>query len=245
MDAISRTVVKRVAGMLLLWALGGIVYAQSAGQSYAPSENRTESSLFYFLNMAGKTQADFKPLTANQKAKFYAKGLISPVMFFTAGAAAGIAQMEHVPHAWGQGADGYGERFGNYLAKQAVQRTLRLGLEELLHEDNRYFASGERGMGRRFVYALKSSVMARTDDGRQRISLSEIGSIAGGSFLSRVWQPTTNSSAGDGAVSFGIGMGANAGMNVLREFLPDATRRVFRRHEGGQASAGSADVAGH
>jgi len=203
--------------------------SSTSSPTAAPSTNRVESSLFYWLNMSGRKRADFKPLTAGQKAKFYAKGLFGPFMFFSAATSAGITQAMDVPRPWGQGAEGYFHRFGNYYAKQAVQRTLRLGGEELLHEDNRYFQSGEHGVGRRIFYALKSSVMARGNDGRQHISISEIGSIAGASFISRLWQPSTNSSAGDGAVSFGIGMGVNAGVNIAREFLPDISRHVFRR----------------
>ncbi len=228
-------VVNRVAGLVVVSALGSLLFAQTdtsvASQGFAPSTSRTESSLFYFLNMSGRKRADFRPLAPGEKAKFYAKGLFSPVMLVTAAASAGIAQAENVPRAWGQGGEGYGDRFANYFAKQAIQRTLRLGGEDLLHEDNRYFASGEHGFGHRIGYALKSSVMARSDDGRQHISISEVGSLAGSAFISRLWQPSTNSSAGDGAVSFGIGMAGNAGLNVLREFLPDMTRHVFHRRD--------------
>ena len=194
----------------------------------SPSRNAAESSLFYFLNMSGRNQADFKPLTSRQRVKFYAKGLFGPFMLLSAATSAGVTQAMDVPSAWGQGAEGYGHRFGNYFAKQAVQRTLRLGGEQLLHEDNRYFESGEHGVKRRIIYALKSSIMARSSDGTQHISISEVSSIAGASFISRLWQPSTNNSAGDGAASFGIGMGVNAGTNILREFLPDLTHRLFR-----------------
>jgi len=197
----------------------------------APSTNRTESSLFYFLNMSGRDKDNFAPLTGGQKAKFWAKGMFGPMMFVTAAGSAAVAQARDIPSVWGQGAEGYGHRFGNYFAKQALQRTLRLGGEELLHEDNRYFSSGEHGVGRRLVYALKSSVMARDDSGRQHFSFSEVGSLAGAAFISRTWQPPTNNSAFDGAKSFGISLGTNAGTNVLREFLPDVTRRVFRKRD--------------
>jgi hypothetical protein len=193
----------------------------------APSTSSVGSSLFYFLNMSGKSQSDFAPLTARQKFHFYAKGLFGPFMFATAAASAGLAQVQDVPSGWGQGAEGYGQRFGNYYGKQAVQRTLRLAGEVALREDNRYFTSGEHGLGRRIVYALESSVMARKNDGTRHISISEVGSIAGASFISRLWQPSTNNSAGDGAVSFGVGMGLNAGINVVREFLPDVAHHFF------------------
>ncbi len=224
--------------ILFVWAAGGAALAQNGAGfsnpttlgSIAPSTNKTESSLFYFLNMSGRDRANFQPLTAKEKAEFYGKALFGPIMIFSATASAGIAQWKDVPLAWGEGAEGYGDRFANYYAKQAIQRTLRLGGEDLLHEDNRYFSSGEHGFGRRIAYALKSSVMARGNDGRQHISISEIGSLAGAAFISRLWQPSTNSSPGDGATSFAITMGANAGTNILREFLPDMTRHVFHRH---------------
>jgi hypothetical protein len=183
--------------------------------------------------MSGRTQADFRALTPGQKIRFYAKGLFGPFMFLSAATSAGITQAMDVPESWDQGAEGYWHRFGNYFAKQAVQRSLRLAGEEMLHEDNRHFQSGKHGVGRRIIYAPKSSVLARANDGTQHASISKIGSIAGASFISRPWQPSTNNSAGDGGVSFGIGMGVNAGLNVLREFLPDVTRRVFRRTQQG------------
>jgi len=200
-------------------------------ESTAPSTNRAESSLFYFLLMSGKTQADFRPLTGKGKADAYLKGLFSPFHFLTAAGSAGITQWEDVPPSWGQGAEGFGRRFANYFAKQTVQRTLRLGGEELLHDDNRYFGSGEHGFGKRILYAVKMSVLARKDDGSMRISISQIGSTAGAAFISRLWQPKTNNSPGDGATSFAISMATNAGLNVLREFLPDVSKHVFRHNE--------------
>ncbi len=190
----------------------------------APSENKTKSSLFYYLVMSGKTQDQFRPLTQSERAESYAKGLFSPFLFVTAAGSAGITQWQDVPHSWGQGAEGFGRRFGNYFAKQTVTRTLRWGGEAALHEDNRYFQSGKHGVWTRTKYALVSSVVARHDNGKQYFSFSRLGSGAGAAFISRTWQPSSDNSAADGARSFGISMGTNAGMNVFREFLPDILR---------------------
>jgi hypothetical protein len=73
--------------------------------------------------------------------------------------------------------------------------------------------------------------MARSDNGSQHISVSEIGSIAGAAFLSRTWQPAANNSASDGLTSFTFGLCSNAGLNVVREFLPDLTRHLFRHND--------------
>jgi hypothetical protein len=133
----------------------------------SPSQNKATASLFYFLVMSGKTQGQFQPLTQSQRAAAYAKGLFSPFLFVTAGASAGIAQGNDVPHSWGQGATGYGLRFANYFAKQSITRTMRWGGEAALHEDNRYFQSGKQGIWGRTMYAVTSSVLARRDDGSQ------------------------------------------------------------------------------
>ncbi len=225
--------------LLILSASQRVMYAQTPDSSAdrstaspaldtsaAPSQNKATSSLFYFLIMSGKTQDQFRPLTQKERAEAYAKGLFSPFHFVTAAGSAAISQWKDVPPAWGQGAEGFGLRFGNYFAKQTIQRTLRWGGEAALHEDNRYFGSGKHGVWARTKYAVVSSVLARHDDGKQYFSFSQLGSTAGASFLSRTWQPSTDNSAADGARSFGISMGTNAGLNVLREFLPDMMRAI-------------------
>jgi hypothetical protein len=90
-----------------------------------------------------------------------------------------------------------------------------------LHEDNRYFVSGQTGFLRRTKYAIVSTLLARNDNGTQSFSFSRVGSAAGASFISRAWQPRSTTSAGDGAVSFGITMASDMGFNVFREFWPD------------------------
>src|SRR6266404_4038569 len=173
--------------------------APSRDSAVTPSENKTKASLFYFLVMSGKTQDQFQPLTQSQRTEAYLKGLFSPFLFVNAGFSAGITQAQDVPHSWGQGAEGYGRRFGNYFAKQTVTRTLRWGGESLLHEDNRYFQSGKQGVWARTKYALASSVLARHDNGKVAFSYSRLGSTAGAAFISRTWHPSTDNSPADGA----------------------------------------------
>jgi hypothetical protein len=245
---IAGTMIALIQGLV---SLGNIARAQVAGQftssnssvstagagpaaispsTDAPPSN-AESSLFYSLFMAGKTQGQFTPLTPKERLKVYAKDLLSPFHFMMAGASAGITQLQNVPPEWGQGAEGYARRFANYYAYATTSSMLQMAGEDILHEDNLYYGSGEHGVWKRVRYAVKSSVLARSDDGTQHLSVSQIGSTAAAAFISRLWQPSSNNSAGDGAVSFGISMATNAGVNVIREFLPDVTRHIFHGNE--------------
>jgi hypothetical protein len=83
-------------------------------------------------------------------------------------------------------------------------------------------------------YAVKSSVLARGADGTQHFSVSQVGSTAAAAFISRLWQTPSTDSAEDGAKSFGISLATNAGINVVREFLPDVTRHVFHKNVSNQ-----------
>lgn len=205
------------------------VPATTAQPSTGDQPTGVESSLFFSLFMSGKTREQYKPLTAKERLGIYAKDLLSPFHLLLAGASAGITQLQDVPRAWGLGAQGYGLRYANYYGVATVSSILQMGGEDLLHEDNLYYGSGEHGVWKRMKYAVKSSVLARSSDGTQHFSVSQVGSTAAAAFISRIWQPRSNDSAGDGAVSFGISMASNAGVNVVREFLPDATRHVFHR----------------
>lgn len=188
--------------------------------------------IFNYLNMAGaRKAADFKPMTQPERNRLYFKTMVNPIGFFKVGFSAGLDQWNDKPEEWGQGASGYGKRFANIEGQYAIQRTVTFGLSSALHEDNRYFNSGKHGLWPRTIYALESGVLARHDDGSRHISVSQIGGVAAGAFVSRLWQPPSQSSAGDGAVSFGITMASNAAFGVVKEFLPDLGRKLGNRHK--------------
>jgi hypothetical protein len=186
-------------------------------------------AVFDYLTMAGASKAAaFKPLSRREQTRIYLKSLINPVWYLKGGASAAIDLKNRKPGEWEQGASGYGKRFGNIMGQYAIQRTTTFGLSTLLHEDNRYFGSGKKGIWRRTGYALSSSILARQDNGRRHPSVSLIGGYAAGAFLSRSWQPPSTRSAGDGAVSFGTTMGYNALASILKEFLPDLVRPLTK-----------------
>src|SRR5262249_27259066 len=119
----------------------------------------------------------------------------------------------------------------NITGQYSIQRTVTFGLGSVLHEDNRYFNSGKKGLWQRTGYAVASGILARHDDGSRHVSISQLGGVAAGAFLSRYWQPPSQDSAGDGAVSFGISMASNMGFGVVKEFLPDLGRAITKKRK--------------
>jgi len=169
--------------------------------------------------------AQFEPMTRSERFSNYLGGLVDAESILRAAAVAGINQASNTPKEWGGGGEAYGERLGNALAEHVIRRTLQYGASAALHQDNRYFVSGQTGFFRRTKYAVVSTFLARRDDGSRTFSYSRIGAAAGEAFISRAWQPPSVTTAGDGAVNFGLTIAADVGFNVVREFLPRFRRK--------------------
>jgi hypothetical protein len=130
-------------------------------------------------------------------------------------AGAGINQLRHHPKEW-SGASGFGKRVGAGFATNAVGSTVHHLVAAPLHEDLHYHRSNKRGFGPRLAYALKSTVIVRnTKNGKRRPAAGRLaGHAASGAFAQAVLPGVA------GASTAGVGLAADAGANVAREFWP-------------------------
>jgi len=141
------------------------------------------------------------------------------------GAGAALGTVRNSPRKYGGGVSGLGKRMGAGFATNAVGRTVEHGVAAKLHEDLHYQRSNKRGFGPRLGYALKSTVVTRnTRTGRATPAAGRIaGHAASGAFTQGVL------AAGSGASTAGIGLAADAGANVAREFAPRGKPKSVRR----------------
>lgn len=140
------------------------------------------------------------------------------------GARAGVAQLAHRPSKWGGGATGLGKRAGAGLATHGVKTTVEHAVAAPLHEDLHYHRSNRHGFGPRLGHALSSTVVTRnTRTGKRTPAIGKLsGHAAAGAFSQGALH------AGAGASTAGIGLGAEAGANVTREFWP--RNRHYQAH---------------
>ncbi len=167
----------------------------------------------------------------DRKAKlyFHAKSTFAPLAIVGAAVSAGIRQEADAPTEWGQGAAGYGKRFGSTLAASGIRSALALGLDSTLHQDPRYVRSGGGGFWRRSGRALRGTLLTRTDDGGETVSSWRIGSAYGAAFLSNQWYPSRLNTARLGFIQGSVTLGFDVLDNLVAEFLPDLKRKVLRR----------------
>jgi hypothetical protein len=186
------------------------------------TEKKLGGNVFNLLNMAGtRTAADFTPMNQRGRNQLFVATMINPLSFARVAFSAGIDQWNNKPSEWGQGSRAYGRRYANIFGQYSIQRTVAFALSSALDEDNRYFNSGKKGFLPRAWYAIEGGVLARHRDGHRTFSFSQVGGVAAGAFLARLWLPPSQESAADGAVSFGISTAANIGAGIVKEFIPD------------------------
>jgi len=159
----------------------------------------------------------------------YVKRTLGRGAFIGAGVGAAIGQAHNSPHEWGQGMAGFGKRFGSAFASHAVKTSIQFPVAYLLHEELRYQPSGKQGFMPRLTYALESTVIThKTNTGRSTVAAGEISGALGSGLISRLWQPASLHTLAGGFSSAGITLGADAGMNVAREFWPKHSRTSAR-----------------
>lgn len=168
-------------------------------------------------------------LDVTGKLRFHAENIYSPSAIAGIALYSGILQAADVPKEWGQGAGAYGKRFGSTLAWSGIYNTIAFGLDSTLHQDPRYFRSGETGFWSRSRHALRGTLLTRTDSGGETLSTWRIGSAYGAAFISNQWYPdrlnTVRLGLIEGSVTLGLGFCSNLGV----EFWPDIKKKVLRR----------------
>ncbi|HZT30910.1 MAG TPA: hypothetical protein VFA33_13555 [Bryobacteraceae bacterium] len=216
-----------VACGLLCWQIAAI--AQTTNSVAALHDTLTSAS--DKTGVVGATSATnepaYSPLTASDRWRLYFVGALGPEAILRAGAGAGISQLNGTPTEWRQGSEAYGDRFGSELAEHVIRKSMEAGGAALLHEDNRYFPSTDTPFGKRLKHAVFSVFVARNDAGQEHFAYSRFGSAVGASFISRIWQPPSETRAGDAADNFGLTMAVDIGWNVFREFRPKWLGRHF------------------
>ena len=154
---------------------------------------------------------------------FGARGLVGAFM------GAAIGQARDSPYEWGQGVEGFSERYASGLAGNISRQTFAFVLESTFREDPRYFPSEDRSKKYRAINALKQVIICKTDSGKAEFAYARVFSQFGAGQFDNVWQPRSTGTVSAGLTRAVIGLGADAAYNFMQEFFP-FTRPASLRH---------------
>ena len=172
------------------------------------------------------------PLTAGEKFHLFRKSAFDPVELTVVGLQAGISQAEDEFPEYGQGAAGFGKRYGATLADEVSSGFFsNFFYPVLLKEDPRYFRLGEGSIRHRTGYALLQEVDCRRDRGSRGFCWENVfGALTAGS-LSNAYYPPAERGLGLTMSRSAIAVGYGSLGGLVDEFYPDINHWLFHRHE--------------
>lgn len=173
------------------------------------------------------------PMDARQKLSLGLHATTDRMAFVTAGLVASGEHIQRTFPEFGDGASGFGKRYGAAYADGFIGKFLGGAvLPSLFHQDPRYFYMGSNGtVKQRVRHAVASAFFARGDNGRAELNYSHILGNASAGALSTLYHPASNSAARLALNNALLGTVGEAGVNVVRELF---LKRFVR---GGDADA--------
>jgi len=223
--------VKKLGLFLSLCLVGtSLVCAQSTNPPDAPQPQH--KSILSTFSPPLSLAKDARPLTPGDKFKLFAINTVNPFQFVATAAWAGIEQANNTYPSWGQGAEGYGKRYGAVYASTASSNFFSYFMfPTILRQDPRYFRKESGGFGSRLGYSLSRVLVTRTDSGRSSPNVSLWVGAGSSAALGNLYYPSDQQDAGNVLERMGINLATVAGFNVAREFWPDVTHHLFHHHK--------------
>ena len=175
------------------------------------------------------------PLTSKQKFQLAWKTTSDPFTFAFSAAIAGGLQANNDFSGYGQGALGYGKRFGATYADFTTSTLVGSAiLPSFLKQDPRYFYKGSGSTRSRILYAIANSFICKGDNGRWQTNYSNIlGSIAAGGISTLYYPKSSRSGLKLTFETAGFKIATSAAANLFQEFLiRKLTRKVPPNHPG-------------
>jgi len=200
--------------------------ADSTGQ--ATSKDRLFYTLPNFLTLENAGQVP--PMSAGEKFRAVTRSSFDPAQFAWYGLLSGISQAENSEPGYGQGAQGYGKRYGAAFGDGVIEGYMvGAAMPALFRQDPRYFQSGKGGFWRRTVYAVSRVIITRGDSGNDQFNVSEIlGSGLGAGISTYSYHPHADKTLSNTANVWGTQMSYDVLSFFVKEFWPDIRRKIHK-----------------
>lgn len=164
-----------------------------------------------------------------QKFKLFVNNSVSPATIIAAAAGAGWNQAFDSPEGYGQGAEGYGKRFGSSMARAASANFFgTFVLASVLREDPRFYVKKDLSFGASVKYSLVRVLVTRTDSGKDTLNISGLVGPLGAEMLANTYFPPGNRSTGDALVRFGYDMLWRAAGNMMKQYWPTINKKLLK-----------------
>jgi hypothetical protein len=166
-------------------------------------------------------------LAPRQKFHLFIRNTFEPVTVISAAFNAGLEQAQDTDPTFGQGAEGYGKRFGASMADLVSSDLFHTFIFPVIfRQDPRYYRLGQGTTGERTGHALTHVFVARGDSGKKMFNYSEWLGTAASVSLGNTYHPGNRRGVGPASERIAISVGTDVGFDLLREFWPELVRKL-------------------
>jgi hypothetical protein len=203
---------------------------QEQKKTEASTQPQHQDMMFHVIPAYGLVDGanqSLPPLTSGQKFKL-SRQYFNPYTVLFVAVEAGLNQAYNTPKDYGQGAEGYGKRYGAGFADGLTDSFFTTAVyPSLFHQDPRYYRLNNGGFWRRTGYAVSRILVTRQDSGRKAFNFSEILGSYTSSSIAMTYYPASERDFSRVARRAFVEFGFDAGFNVVKEFYPDILRKLF------------------
>ena len=165
-------------------------------------------------------------LVVRDKFQLFARNTLDPASFVSAGFYAGLDQAQYNDPSFGQGAAGYGRRFGANFADLASASFFGdFVYPTVFAEDPRYYRLAHGSKQTRLLHALAHTFVANRENGTHMVNASQWFGAATVVALSNTYHPDYQRGVSPAAQRIGYIAMQTMGFDVLREFWPEVARK--------------------
>jgi len=216
--------------MLLLFVTAALAAMPVLARSQQSLLSSGDPSATSGITTPGILDLTYVRPTERTKVSNYAFDAFGPYPIAGAGVAAGINQWSNAPPEWGQGARGFGKRFGSDFGIAAIGTSTRYGLAEAFREDTLYYRCACSGPFPRLRHAMISTLTGRHgEDGHRVFSFSALAAPYSGSMIAvYAWYPD-RFGAKDAFRMGNYTLLANMGGNIALEFFYSGPHALISR----------------
>jgi hypothetical protein len=228
------------ASTLLALSFSQASYSQTSSPAPAPAAaqqtSQQEPKRLFGLIPNYKSSppiVSFVPISTKEKFKIATRDSFDRGAIILALAVAGKGQLSNSTPSFGQGMVGYSKYFGAGYCDVVLGDFMTEGIYPwMLRQDPRYFRKGSGGGWSRLGHAVGAIFVTRSDAGEWEFNLSEFGGNATAVLISNAYYPDSRH-LGDNFSKLGMQVGIDMAGNILKEFVPDIMRKVFRKPAAG------------
>ena len=168
-----------------------------------------------------------QPFATFDKFKLAVNSSVSLATIGASAVSAAYGQAIDSPEGYGQGAEGYGKRFGSGMARGASENLFGTFLiASVLREDPRFYVRKNLSFKQAVKYAAVRIAITRSDSGKRVVNFAGLLGPLAGETLANAYFPEGNRGVSDTFIRYAGDLGWRFAGNLLRQYWPNINRKL-------------------